>query len=48
MRHSRPPLAERAAPLAFRATPDEPGALSAIPLLLTLAISLCIAGDPAR
>ncbi|WP_236258866.1 hypothetical protein [Streptomyces hygroscopicus] len=48
MRHRRQPLAERAAPLAFRATPDEPGALSAIPLLLTLAISLCIAGELAR
>ncbi|MFC9224869.1 hypothetical protein ACFT8W_29790 [Streptomyces hygroscopicus] len=48
MRHHRQPPTERAASLASRATPDEPGALSAIPLLLTLAISLCIAGDPAR
>ncbi|WP_199817069.1 hypothetical protein [Streptomyces hygroscopicus] len=47
MRHRRQPPTARAAPLASRATPDEPGIPSAIPLL-TLAVYLCVAGDPAR
>ncbi|MDP9610011.1 hypothetical protein JOF35_002288 [Streptomyces demainii] len=47
MRHHRQTPAERAAPLASRATPDEPGIPSAIPLL-ALAVHLCVAGDPAR
>ncbi|GHJ30879.1 hypothetical protein AB0G77_20740 [Streptomyces hygroscopicus] len=47
MRHRRQPPTERAALLAFRAA--RLGlALSAVPLLLALAVSLCVAGDPAR
>ncbi|WP_236258177.1 hypothetical protein [Streptomyces hygroscopicus] len=46
MRHHRQPPAERAAPPAFRTV--RPGlALSTIPLLLALAVSLCVAGTPA-
>ncbi|MBW8090626.1 hypothetical protein [Streptomyces hygroscopicus] len=47
MRHRRRPPAERAAPLAFRAA--RLGlVLSTVPLLLALAVYLCMAGDPAR
>ncbi|MEU1908713.1 hypothetical protein [Streptomyces hygroscopicus] len=47
MRHHRQPPAERAAPPASRTA--RPGlTLSTIPLLLTLAVHLCVAGDPAR
>ncbi|MEU7365353.1 hypothetical protein AB0B92_07120 [Streptomyces hygroscopicus] len=46
MRHHRQPPAERAAPPAFRAA--RMGlVLSAVPLLLALAVSLCVAGTPA-
>ncbi|MEU5274507.1 hypothetical protein AB0G77_39695 [Streptomyces hygroscopicus] len=47
MRHRRQSPAERAALLASRTA--RPGlTLSTIPPLLTLAIHLCVAGDPAR
>ncbi|WAP56166.1 hypothetical protein [Streptomyces sp. S465] len=46
MRHRRQPPTERAALFAFRAA--RMGLLlSAIPALLTLAVWLCVAGDPA-
>ncbi|GLV73223.1 hypothetical protein ACH4VS_00300 [Streptomyces hygroscopicus] len=47
MRHCRQPPAERAVLPAFRAA--RLGlVLSTIPLLLALAVHLCVAGDPAR
>ncbi|WP_236256533.1 hypothetical protein [Streptomyces hygroscopicus] len=47
MRHRRQPPAERAALLAFRAA--RLGlVLSTVPLLLALAVYLCVAEDPAR
>ncbi|MFI1125387.1 hypothetical protein ACH4VS_30190 [Streptomyces hygroscopicus] len=47
MRHHRQTPTKRAAPPAFRTA--RPGlALSTIPPLLTLAVHLCVAGDPAR
>ncbi|WAP57819.1 hypothetical protein [Streptomyces sp. S465] len=47
MRHRRQPPAERAALLAVRAA--RMGLLlSVIPLLLALAVYLCLVGDPAR
>ncbi|MFE5159623.1 hypothetical protein ACFRNT_14105 [Streptomyces sp. NPDC056697] len=47
MRHRRKPPAVRAALLAFRAA--RLGLmLSALPLLLALAIYLCVAADPYR
>ncbi|MFC9226088.1 hypothetical protein ACFT8W_36075 [Streptomyces hygroscopicus] len=47
MRHRRQPPTARAALLAFRAA--RMGlVLSAVPLLLALAVYLCVAGDPAR
>ncbi|GHJ28624.1 hypothetical protein TPA0910_30570 [Streptomyces hygroscopicus subsp. sporocinereus] len=47
MRHRRRPPAERAALLAFRAA-RLALVLSTVPLLLALAVYLCVAGDPAR
>ncbi|MFE2673708.1 hypothetical protein [Streptomyces hygroscopicus] len=47
MRHRRQPPTVRAALLAFRAA--RMGlVLSTLPLLLALAVYLCVAGDPAR
>ncbi|MFE1977466.1 hypothetical protein [Streptomyces hygroscopicus] len=47
MRHRRRPPTVRAALLAFRAA--RMGlVLSTVPLLLALAVYLCMAGDPAR
>ncbi|MBW8087088.1 hypothetical protein [Streptomyces hygroscopicus] len=47
MRHRRQPPTVRAALLAVRAA--RMGlVLSTIPLLLALAVYLCVAGDPAR
>ncbi|MFC9222185.1 hypothetical protein ACFT8W_15830 [Streptomyces hygroscopicus] len=47
MRHRQQPPAVRAVLLAFRAA--RMGlVLSAVPLLLALAVYLCVAGDPAR
>ncbi|MFC9219722.1 hypothetical protein ACFT8W_02705 [Streptomyces hygroscopicus] len=47
MRHHRQTPAERAAPPASRTV--RPGlALSTIPLLMALAVHLCVAGGPAR
>ncbi|MEU5273682.1 hypothetical protein [Streptomyces hygroscopicus] len=47
MRHHRQPATERAALLTFRAARPVL-AFSTIPLLLALAVHLCVAGDPAR